>query len=262
MSSTTSGGGRTRGTIVAAVVIFAVLILGLASLTATPGGPSNTPVATPSTSATDGAQTQMSPELERALLALARRDADDGSAVGRADAPVVMIEYADFQCAYCGKFARDTHPQLMKYVQDGTLRIEWRSFPIFGEESTAAARAGYAAAQQGRFWEFYGIAFAKERKLNSGAFAPGKLEKMAREAGVPDLGRFRTDMESKAAKDAIDRDSQEGYAIGVTSTPAFLVNTQPILGAQPLEVFEAAIEQARSTAGKPTVTSAPEATGQ
>lgn len=261
MSSTTSGGGGTRGTVVAVITLFAVLALGLASLTAAPGGAPSTPVADPSASAADGARTQMSPELERALLALARRDAGDGSAAGRVDAPVVMIEYADFQCAYCGKFARDIHPQLMKYVQDGTLRIEWRSFPIFGEESMTAARAGYAAAQQDRFWEFYRIAFAKEHKPNSGTFTPGELEKMAREAGVPDIGRFRTDMDSDAAGDSIARDSQEGYTLGVTSTPAFLVNTQPILGVQPLEVFEAAIEQARSTAGGRTATSSPGTTG-
>ncbi|MFC0864547.1 DsbA family protein [Sphaerimonospora cavernae] len=265
MSSTTSGGGRTRGTVVAAAALVAVVILGLASLTATPGGTPSAPVATPSTSAssaTGSVETQMPPELERALLALARRDVDDGSATGRVDAPVVLVEYADFQCPYCGKFARDTKPQLMKYVQDGTLRIEWRNFPIFGDESTAAARAGYAAAQQGRFWEFYNVAFSKERTRNSGAFAPGKLEKMAREAGVPDLDRFRADMKSAAAQVAIDRDSEEGYRIGVTSTPAFLVNAQPILGAQPFEVFEAAIEKARLAAGTPPVASSPGVTGK
>ncbi len=69
-------------------------------------------------------------------MKLARRDAGDALAQGRADAPVVLIEYADFKCGYCGKFARDTEPALVKkYVDDGTLRIEWRNFPIFGAES-------------------------------------------------------------------------------------------------------------------------------
>lgn len=260
MSTTNStSGGRSRGGVVAMAVLVVIAILGMASLLATPGGPAGT--SSGAAGSGDGtaqeAENQMSPELERALLALARRDADDGTAIGRVDAPVVMIEYADFQCPYCGKFAREVKPRLLKYVQDGTLRIEWRNFPIFGQESMDAARAAYAAAQQGRFWEFYDVVFAKERKRDSGDFTPDNLEKLAREAQVPDLERFRADMRGQAAQDSIARDSEEGYRIGVTSTPAFLVNAQPILGAQPLEVFEAAIERAKSQAA-----SSPEATGR
>lgn len=105
-----------------------------------------------------------------------------------------MIEYSDFQCPFCGKFARDVRPALMKYVEDGDLRIEWRDFPIFGAESEAAAGAGYAAGLQGRFWEFHDVAYAKERERNSGEFATDALVEMARAAGVPDLDRFRVDM--------------------------------------------------------------------
>lgn len=256
MSSTTSGGGRTRVTIVAAVILVAVLLLGAASLTAAPAGTAGAPDATPSAPA----EARISPELEKMLLGLARRDADDRSAVGRVDAPVVLIEYADFQCPYCGKFARDTKPRLMRYVRDGTLRIEWRNVPIFGPESVDAARAGYAAARQGRFWEFYDVVFATERKRNGGDFAPDKLERMAREAGVPDLDRFRTDMRSKAAQEAIDRDSVEAFGIGVTSTPAFLINTRAVLGAQPAEVFESVIEEAKRTAQAATATPSPRGT--
>lgn len=51
-----------------------------------------------------------------------------------------MVAYSEFQCPFCGKFARDTEPDLIdEYVEDGTLRIEWRDFPYLGEESTTAA---------------------------------------------------------------------------------------------------------------------------
>ncbi|MCZ2528032.1 DsbA family protein [Streptomyces sp. NPDC059506] len=238
---------RRRGIAAAAAVLVVALVLGVVSAVATAnkdtsgasGGPAAT-VATP--------EAQPPSEQDAELLALARRDADDPHAVGRADAPVVMIEYSDFQCPFCGKFARDTKPELMKYVEDGTLRIEWRHFPLFGEESENAARAGYAAAQQDRFWQFHDVVYSEERKRNSGVFAPGKVEKMAREAGVPDIDRFRADMKSKKAGAFVTADSEEGYRLGVTSTPAFLVNSQPILGAQPLETFEAAIESAAKAA--------------
>src|SRR5690606_3920361 len=135
-------------------------------------------------------------------------------------------------------------PRLKKYVDDGTLRIEWRDFPIFGKESEAAARAGHAAARQGRFWEFHDVVYGKERKRNNGEVAQDRLVEMAREAGVPDLGRFRADMDGEAARKAVRRDADEGHELGVPSTPAFLINSRPVLGAQPYDVFEQAVEEA------------------
>ncbi|MFG2293020.1 DsbA family protein [Streptomyces sp. NPDC048603] len=185
------------------------------------------------------------------LLALARRDAGDKLAVGRADAPVVLIEYADYRCGYCGKFARDTEPGLIgKYVDNGTLRIEYRNFPIFGGESEAAARAAWAAAQQGRFHAFHSAAYAKGEKEKG--FGADRLVELARQAGVPDLERFRADTAGTAAGEAVARDQEEGHRIGVSSTPSFLVNGEPIAGALPSGEFEAAIERAaaRAAAGK------------
>src|SRR5699024_5603667 len=72
-----------------------------------------------------------------------RRDADDPMAIGDVDAPVVLIDYSDFQCPFCGKFARDTAPELIdEYVDEGILRIEWRDFPYLGDDSWKGARAG------------------------------------------------------------------------------------------------------------------------
>ncbi|MEU3662428.1 DsbA family protein [Streptomyces sp. NPDC032940] len=191
------------------------------------------------------AETSTPDAQSSALLALARRDTDDPLAVGDADAPVVMIEYSDFQCPYCGKFARDTEPELLRsYVDEGVLRIEWRNFPIFGEESEAAARAAWAAGQQDRFWEFHDQAYSKTRKKNTGAFSTDKLTAMAKAAGVADLDKWRADMDSDAADTAIRQDQNEGYSLGVTSTPAFLVNDIPVLGAQPVDTFKQTIEAA------------------
>ncbi|MFC8538186.1 DsbA family protein [Streptomyces sp. NPDC057249] len=184
-----------------------------------------------------------------ALLALARRDADDPLAVGDADAPVVMIEYSDFQCPYCGKFARDTEPELIRsYVDKGVLRIEWRNFPIFGEESEQAARAAWAAGRQGKFWEFHDQAYSKTHRKNTGAFSTDKLTAMAKAAGVTDLDTFRSDMDSDEARTAVERDRTEGFDVGVTSTPAFLVNEIPVLGAQSAGTFKQAIESAAKAA--------------
>ncbi|MFE5794446.1 DsbA family protein [Streptomyces sp. NPDC056503] len=238
MSSPQSS-SRTRPVLVVAGVAVAAALLGLVSYTATkPADPSAS--GSPSV-----AEVSADPEagVYEQLEKYARRDASDGLALGRADAPVVLVEYADFKCGYCGKFARDTEPALVeKYVENGTLRIEWRNFPIFGEESEAVARASWAAGEQGRFWQFHKAAYAEGAKEKG--FGAERLRALATEAGVPDLARFARDSESGAAREAVRKDQEQGYELGASSTPSFLVNGRPIAGAQPLETFTEAIEAA------------------
>lgn len=236
--------GRTRR-VLAVIVLTAAVVTAVLALTLgrdTAGGGT----AAPATVSTPAEQEPANPQL----LALARRDADDPLALGSPDAPVVLIEYSDFQCPFCGRFARDTKPDLVRdYVDEGILRIEWRNFPVFGAESDQAARAGWAAGRQNRFWQFHDEAYAKPRRRNAGDFSEDNLIALARKAGVEDLARFEKDMASDAAHQAVARDSEEGYGIGVTSTPAFLINGRPVLGAQPTDVFtdliDGAAEQAR-----------------
>ncbi|WP_415947258.1 DsbA family protein [Streptomyces sp. KLOTTS4A1] len=237
-NSTADKNPRSRNIVIGAGVATAALLLGLFSYTATKPSP---PAArsNPVAEVTEGPQDESRSPLE----ALARREGGDPLAVGEADAPVVLIEYADFRCSFCGKFARDTEPKLIeKYVADGTLRIEWRNFPIFGAESERAARAAWAAGQQGRFWEFHALAYAEDAKEKG--FGDERTTVLAKEAGVADLARFEKDRDGEAAEQALTKDREEGYGLGVSSTPSFLVNGRPIAGAQPLSAFEEAIEQA------------------
>ncbi|MFD0077072.1 DsbA family protein [Streptomyces sp. NPDC127166] len=238
-------------------VAAAAVLAGVVSYTATkpssPGASGSSSVAEVSADPSAGVYAE--------LEAYARRDASDKLALGRADAPVVLIEYADFKCGYCGKFARDTEPALVKkYVEKGTLRIEWRNFPIFGEESEAAARASWAAGRQGRFWEFHKAAYAEGAKEKG--FGRERLAALAAEAGVPDLARFAEDGDSAAAREAVRKDQEQGYELGASSTPSFLINGRPIAGAQPLETFTEAIEAAAKAASKAAPTAAPTKAGQ
>ncbi|MFG2196645.1 DsbA family protein [Streptomyces sp. NPDC048639] len=236
-----------RSVVIGACVVLAALLLGVLSQFATGGSGSGS-----SESAGSGADASgESPSGgDPGLAALARREAGDKMAQGRKDAPVVLIEYADFDCSFCGKFARDTEPGLVrKYVDRGTLRIEWRNLPIFGEDSERAARAAWAAGRQDRFWQFHRAAYADEDSKAKG-FGAERLDALAREAGVADLKRFRRDLDSDAARASVRRDQQEGYGLGATSTPSFLVNGRPIAGAQPDEVFTEAIDAAAKEARK------------
>ncbi len=179
---------------------------------------------------------------------LVRREADDPMAMGEVDAPVVMLAYSDFQCPFCGKFARDTAPVLIdQYVEDGTLRIEWRDFPYLGPESTTAAQGARAAAAQDSFWAFHDEMYAHQLPPNSGNLDKDYLAGIAEKLGL-DVEQFRTDMESRATARGIAEDFSQGQAIGVTGTPAFVINGVPVIGAQPTEVFEKTIEQAAADA--------------
>ncbi|MFG2711049.1 DsbA family protein [Streptomyces goshikiensis] len=238
MSSSSSSSRKPL--LICAGVALASVAFGIVSWQAT--APAGDTPAKPSSASAPAAGTGNSE-----LLKLARRESGDKLAVGRADAPVVLIEYSDFKCGYCGKFARDTEPELMKkYVEDGTLRIEWRNFPIFGADSEAAAKAAWAAGQQDRFAAFHTAAYAEGSKEKG--FGEARLVELARQAGVPDLDRFTKDMAGEPAAEALRKDQEEGYRIGVSSTPSFLVGGRPIAGAQPLDAFDAAIAEAKAQA--------------
>lgn len=226
---------RTRIWLVPTIVLVAVIALAaIASTGGTGGKPATTPTASDDAAAAQSEQ----------YLDLARRQAGDPLAIGNIDAPVVLIQYAEFQCPFCGKFARDTEPILVeKYVRDGTLRIEWRDFPYLGSESTIAALAGRAAANQGKFWQFHDALFANQFPPNSGNLTEPYLISVAKTLGL-NTKKFQSDMRSSATKAAVERDFIEGQSIGVTGTPSFLINFTPIVGAQPLSVFEQAIEEA------------------
>lgn len=167
--------------------------------------------------------------------------------LGEAGAPVVMVMYSEFQCPFCGKFARDTEPELVeRFVDDGTLRIEWRDLPYLGQESLTAAAAGRAAADQRAFWPFAAHLYANQAPPNSGRLTTEHLTALAGELGL-DARRFRTVMEDEATLEEVKADVDEAVKLGITGTPTFFVNGQVIVGAQPTEVFVEAIERAAAS---------------
>ncbi|MEU3271158.1 thioredoxin domain-containing protein [Saccharomonospora sp. NPDC006951] len=177
------------------------------------------------------------------LADLARREPGDPMSLGATDAPVTMIMYEDYRCPFCAKFSRDIAPALIeRYVDTGVLRMEWRDLPIFGEQSLIAARAGHAAAEQGRFWEFTEAVYAAAPDRGHADLTPETLREFAEEAGVGDLGRFSSGLDSTRYDAAIEADAREGTSLGVSSTPTFIINGRPVLGAQPLDTFVSVID--------------------
>jgi protein-disulfide isomerase len=130
-----------------------------------------------------------------------------------------------------------------EYVEEGTLRIEWRDFPYLGQESVNAAIAARAAQEQGRFWEYHDLLYQSQ----PGGFSDEKLVELAREAGL-DAERFEADLASGEYEQVVAGDFREGQQRGISGTPTFVINGQVLSGLQPIEVYEDAIERAKREA--------------
>lgn len=178
------------------------------------------------------------------LPTMERRIAGEMTAIGALDAPVVIVEYGDFRCPFCGLFARDSMPVILeKYVDTGLVRFEWRDAPFFGEESYVAAVAARAAGRQGKYWEYHTELYARAPERGRLDITPAVLQDIAETVGITDIGKFAADINDEAVGAGVQRDFQEAVSLGINSVPIFIVNGNPLIGAQPLEVFEQVIEE-------------------
>jgi protein-disulfide isomerase len=164
----------------------------------------------------------------------------EGRVLGAPDAPVTVIEYADFQCPVCKRAESSIVSKIEEeYVLDGRVNIEFRMFPFLGQESWAAAQAAEAAREQGKFWEYHNALFNAQGRENSGAFRYDRLVDIAREVGL-DVPLFEATIGQHL--DALQAEADGARAEGVNSTPTFFVGDRKIVGAQPYETFVEAIE--------------------
>lgn len=155
---------------------------------------------------------------------------DDDPSIGPADALVTIIEFSDFRCPYCGRFERETRPQILQNFE-GRIRYVYRDFPILGLSSFESALAAQCANEQGSFWPFHDLLFANQQNLTRDAYLSyaAQLEL--------DVATFTTCYDQQKYRDEIVADYTVAQNLGVTGTPAFFVNGRFISGAQPYQVF-------------------------
>ena len=181
---------------------------------------------------------------------VARRDGQDMTAMGDVNAPVVMVEYSDYRCPFCGVFSRDTLPKLITdYIDTGKLRYERRDLPVFGPESMLGAMAARAAGLQGRYWEYHEAVYADAPERGHLTIDSDRVVGWAKKVGVPDMEKFVADLNNPALSAQVQADTDEGRGLGVTGTPAFIVGSTPIFGAQPIAAFHQAIKKELTNAG-------------
>ena len=183
-------------------------------------------------------------QVERTLAGIPQR----GFELGRAGAPATLVEFADPQCPFCGTFARDVLPTLVRrYVREGRLGVRLELLTFLGSDSERIGHLAAAAALQNRGWDLIELAYENQGDEGSGYATGEYLRRIAAATPGLDAGTALRQSQTEAAGRILDSATARAAALGVDSTPRFFLER---LGKAPREVrpaeltpgaFEAAI---------------------
>ena len=144
--------------------------------------------------------------------------------MGKKDAKVKVIEFADMQCGHCKHAYTKFKKIFEKYKND--IYFEYRHYPLPGNRfSKSFAKGSYCAGEEGKFFDFIELSFANQKKL--GEIKPGDL---AKKLGL-ETDTFDKCMKGYDAQHALEADIKEANRIGIQSTPTFIINGQLFIGA-------------------------------
>lgn len=211
-----------------------------ASAAATPASVGAAPTPDPAGSAPDS--------VRDALLARA----DLGRIKGDSGALVWLVVVSDFQCPYCKVWHDETAPRLERdYVRTGRVRIAYLNFPISTHRNAwPAHEAAMCAAEQGRFWPVADAIFATQGAWKSRPDARAFFDSLTRTLPL-DHPRQQGCLEDGHLRALIQADFDRSLRAGVGSTPSFFVGQRMIIGAQPYEAFQQALDAALAAARPP-----------
>jgi protein-disulfide isomerase len=146
-----------------------------------------------------------------------------GIYLGKADAPVRLVEFADLQCPICREYSLQSLPQLVQdYVRTGKVRMEFRNLSFLGPDSITAGRAAAAAAQQNKLWNFADIFYFNQGEENSGYVTPQFIDRINKAAGV-DSAEADAFAKSDASQEPLGAANTMANQLGVNATPTILV---------------------------------------
>lgn len=168
---------------------------------------------------------------------------------GPEDAKVTVVEFSDFQCPYCSR-AHTTIEQVMKEY-DGKVKLVYKNYPLpFHKWAEPAGIATACAFKQdpAAFWKMYDFFFNNQQQITPENVKDKAIEALA--GTKVDKAKWTTCFDNKETADIIKADMAEGQSVGVTGTPAFIINGRKISGAQPFQNFKAIIDDELSRDGK------------
>jgi protein-disulfide isomerase len=166
---------------------------------------------------------------------------DDDAFRGPDDAPVVIVEFSDYQCPYCGRFYRETLPQILEKYP-GEVKFVYRDFVIFGEDSARAAMATECAEEQDEFWQMHNAIFDSREAADAPPLSQETLVSYAEDLEL-DTDAFAECLVSERYSDEVANDYQAAVSYGFGGTPGFLINGLYVSGAQPFSAFDQIIQQ-------------------
>lgn len=178
-------------------------------------------------------------------------DTEGAYSIGAADAPVVIVEFTDFQCPFCSRHFLETFPQIKEnYVDTGKVRYVFMDFPLSSihPQAQAAAEAARCAGDQDAYLPMHDLLFARQGEWNGRQDAATIFRAFANELGL-DASVFGACLEERTHEAAVLADLEQGAALGVDGTPAFFLNGNFLSGAQPYEIFQQTIEELLAEAG-------------
>jgi protein-disulfide isomerase len=183
-------------------------------------------------------------------LSVASLIKQDSPIIGNPTAPVTLIEFGDFQCEFCARFAKVTEPSInATYIQTGKANMVFKHFVTHGNDSITAAIASQCANEQGRFWNFYKTVYENQGPENSGWANIENMKKFASQISGLDKQKFDPCIDSQKYKSLIDNDMTLGISLGMQGTPSFIIvkndgsKPETLLGAQPFLSFQSIIDK-------------------
>ncbi|MBR9699338.1 thioredoxin domain-containing protein [Candidatus Woesearchaeota archaeon] len=157
---------------------------------------------------------------------------------GDPDAPVTMIEFANFECDFSNRFYDETFRLIEdEYINTGKVRFTFRHFPLLNihPNSQLAAEAAECAREQGKFWEMHDMLF--ERGVEGGIV---QFEQYA--VGLNLSAEFSNCLHNKKYASLVKEDLLNGVRLGVMGTPSFIINGRFVSGAKSFEYFKEIID--------------------
>lgn len=166
--------------------------------------------------------------------------ADDDPYLGVADAPIVLVEFSDFYCGFCGRHYQQTLTPLLE-TYDGYIKYVYRDFPtVGGDAAQLTGMAAECADDQGKFWEYHNALFDKQEDLRTATTDADSLRNYLVNVASDlelDVDVFSSCYDGQTHLNDVVTDSTDAQTIGARGTPAFLINGQFVSGAQSYEYF-------------------------
>lgn len=148
----------------------------------------------------------------------------EGNVLGRAHAPVTLVEFADPQCPYCAQWEKSALPDVVsRYVRSGKVRIVFTGMDFVGRDSETALRSALAAGEQNRFWNVMELLYENQGTENTGWVTESLLASIGKSVPGLDWKAMLDDRNSKAVDRALAEAAASARENGVHATPSFAV---------------------------------------